>query len=171
MSKYSLLFLFILLALFSACEKESDGLNNSLLPGFWAQEAILVDGDPVVLSECEQSTRLLIEANGVYRLYSSCDDQERAGTWYITNDTILDLTMDRLRNHNYEPYPVRFTILSLTEGELEIRIKTFVGERKKMVLFTPLPQDDLTGMSPEEILELDRYNKTLKTYIYRFSKN
>jgi hypothetical protein len=38
-------------------------------------------------------------------------------------------------------------------------------------MFTPIPPDDLTGLTPEEILEIEFYNKQLKTYIYRFTKN
>jgi hypothetical protein len=96
---------------------------------------------------------------------------DRSGTWLITNDTILDLSMDRWNgNNSYEPYPIRFTMLSLTDQELEIRIKTFIGERKRMVMFTPQPQDSPELLTDEEILALDRYNKTLKTWVYRFTK-
>lgn len=54
---------------------------------------------------------------------------------------------------------------------MEIRVKTYIREkRKKTVMFTPMDQDVLTGKTPEELLQLDRYNKTLKTYTYRFVK-
>lgn len=170
MNKLILPFLILVLALFPSCEKEVN--FPELIPGFWAQEAISIDGIPVEMSACEQSARLLVEPNGVYRLYSSCDNVQRSGTWIITNSTMLDLSMDRWNGSNkFEPYPVRFTILNLSDTELEIRIKTFIGDRKKNVMFTPVPQDNLTGMTPAELLELDRYNKTLRTYIYRFVKH
>jgi hypothetical protein len=163
------LFLF-LLVLGTGCEEELTD-NTGLLPGYWAQEAILEDGEEISMTDCESSTRLLIEQNGIYRLFSSCDTIDRSGTWLITNDTILDLSMDRWNGSNsYEPYPIRFTMLNLTDQELEIRIKTVIGERKKMVLFTPVAQDSLELLTDEEILALDRYNKTLKTWVYRFTK-
>ena len=159
----------IVLSFSFACEEEANFAD--LFPGFWVQESILVNDNPIEMSACEAGTRLLIERNGIYRLFSPCDTFERAGTWLITNGDMLDLSMDRWNGSNkYEPYPIRFTILKLTDNELEIRIKTFIGERKKMVLFTPVPQDDLTGLAPGEVLELDRYNKELRTYIYRFTK-
>lgn len=170
MNKLSYLFLTLILVLSPGCQKDAG--YPDLISGFWAQEAILEDEIPVELSDCEKSTRILIEQNGIYRLYSSCDDLERAGTWIITNENMLDLSMDRWNGSNkYEPYPVRFTILKLSETEMEIRIKTFIGDRKKLVLFTPLAQDILTGKTPEQLLELDRLNKTLRTYTYRFVKH
>jgi hypothetical protein len=170
MSKLIFPCLMLILALSPGCEKEAG--YPDLIPGFWAQEAILDDGIPVVMSACEQSTRLLMEQNGVYRLYSSCDNVQRSGTWIITNVSMLDLSMDRWNGSNkYESYPVRFTILNLSATELEIRIKTFIGDRKKMVMFTPAAQDTLAGKTPGELLELDRYNKTLKTFTYRFVKH
>ncbi|MFN8134448.1 MAG: lipocalin family protein [Bacteroidales bacterium] len=161
--------LLIFLLMFSSCKKETD--NISLLPGFWTQESITEDGNPVTMSACEQSTRLLIEQNGIYRMYSSCDGQQRYGTWIITGNTMLDISLDHWNGSNkYESFPVRFTILKLTGTEMEIRVKTYIGERKKTVMFTPVEQDVLTGKTPEELLQLDRYNKTLKTYTYRFVK-
>jgi hypothetical protein len=170
MNKLIIPLLVLISALLPSCEKAAT--YPDLISGFWAQESIREDGIPVVLSDCEQSVSLLVEQNGVYRLYSSCDNPQRSGTWIITNDNMLDLSMDRWNGTNkFEPYPVRFTILKLSATELEIRIKTFIGDRKKIVMFTPLPQDILSGKTPGELLELDRLNKTLKTYIYRFVKH
>lgn len=169
MNKIISCFLVFLLAMFSSCKKDTD--NSTLFPGFWTQESILEDGTPVTMSDCEKSTRLLIEQNGLYRMYSTCDAAQRYGTWIITDKTMLDMSIDRWNGSNkYESFPVRFTILKLTSTEMEIRVKTYIGERKKTVLFTPLAQDNLTGKTPEELLILDRYNKTLKTYTYRFVK-
>ncbi|MBE0654085.1 MAG: lipocalin family protein [Bacteroidales bacterium] len=169
MKKLFLPLLALILFFTVACEKETD--YSDMFPGFWVQESILEDNAPIAMSACESGTRLLIERNGVYRLFSPCDTMERSGTWIITNGDMLDLSMDRWNGSNkYEPYPIRFTILKLTDSEMEIRIKTFISERKRMVLFTPLEQDNTAGLTPEEILELDRYNKTLRTYIYRFTK-
>lgn len=170
MNRLIFLILVSVLAISPGCKKDSG--YPDLISGFWAQESILSDGNPAEMSECELSTRLLVEPNGIYRLYSSCDDRQRSGTWIITGDNMLDLSMDRWNGSNkYEPYPVRFSILNLTETEMEIRIKTFIGDRKKLVLFTPLPQDTLSGKTPAELLELDRINKTLRTYTYRFIKH
>jgi hypothetical protein len=161
--------LLLVVTALSGCRKDAD--YPGLISGFWAQESILEDGTPTGMSACEQSTRLLMEPNGVYRLYSSCDDTQRSGTWIITNTTMLDLSMDHWNGSNkYEPYPVRFTIIKLSGTEMEIRIKTFIGDRKKIVMFTPVPQDNLVGLTPLELLDLDRQNKTLKTYTYRFIK-
>ena len=168
--KYIFLLIVLIIFAFSpSCEEEKDYTVD--FPGFWAQEAILEDDNPIQMSDCELSTRLLIERNGIYRLYSSCDTMERSGTWIITSGDMLDLSIDRWNGSNkYEPYPIRFTILSLTDSDMEIRIKTFIGDRKRIIMFTPLPQDDLTGLSAEEVFELDRYNKELRTYIYKFKK-
>ena len=169
MNKLIFPFLILVLPILSSCEKEVN--YPDLISGFWAQETILEDGIPVEMSACEKSTRLLVEQNGVYRLYSSCDNLQRSGTWIITNVSMLDLSMDHWNGSNkYEPYPVRFTIVNLSATEMEIRIKTFIGDRKKIVMFTPVAQDVITGKTPQELLELDRYNKTLKTFTYRFTK-
>lgn len=170
MNKLIFSFLMLALVVLPGCEKDPG--YTDLMPGFWAQEAILEDGVQLEMSDCEKSTRLLVEQNGVYRLFSSCDPLQRSGTWIVTNTDMLDLSMDRWNGSNkYEPYPVRFTILRLTESEMEIRIRTFTGDRKTLVLFTPLAQDVTTGLTPAQLLELDRYNKALKTYIYRFVKH
>lgn len=169
--RYTIIFTLIAGLVLVGCNDSDDNLYDEMLPGFWKQESISVDGETQQLSDCEQSVRLLIERNGIYRLFSTCDDKVRAGTWLLTENNTLDLTMDRRRGNNFEPYPIRFTILDNNDTQLEIRIKTFVDERKRTVMFTPLPPDNLEGMTPEEILELDFYNKQLKTYIYRFTKN
>ena len=135
MKQLTIPILTLFLLFFTGCEEE-DYLQD-FLPGFWEQESILVDGNPVTMTACETSTRLLIEQNGVYRLHSSCDAIERSGTWLIYNDSILNLSMDRWNGSNsYEPYPIRFSILTLDNNELEIRIKTFIGERKKIVMLS-----------------------------------
>jgi hypothetical protein len=170
MNKLIFFFLALILAVLPGCEKDPG--YTDLIPGFWAQDAILEDGTPVQMSDCEKGTRLLVEQNGVYRLFSPCDATQRSGTWLVTNTDMLDLSMDRWNGSNkYEPYPVRFTIIKLTATEMEVRIKTFIGDRKKLVLFTPVTQDVTTGLTPVQLLELDRVNKTLRTYIYRFVKH
>lgn len=171
MNKISSVVLIFLFAMLSGCEKETENPYIDLLPGFWIQTSITVDGVNQDLTPCEQSTRLLVEPNGIYRLYSSCDVSQRQGTWLISNDDMLDLSMDRRNGDSYYSFPVRFTIIDLTSNTLEIRIKTYVGERKKTVLFTPLPPDDTSELTAEQRLALDQENKTIKTYIYRFTKN
>lgn len=170
MSRFFLYFLIAIQVLFLSCRKESENPYNELITGFWKQTSITIDGEQIQLSDCEQSTRLLIESNGVYRLYSSCDDRTRSGTWLTHTDNLVDLSLDRFNAGSYYPFPMRFTILKLTATELEIRIRTFVGERKKMVMFTPVAPDNINGLSQEEISQLNLFNKTIKTYIYRFSK-
>lgn len=78
----------------------------------------------------------------------------------------------------------RFTILNLSATEMEIRIKTFVGEKKYALLFAPDPVDFIEIKNPAAgkdayIPKLvtdqnywsirDEY-QTLKTYVFKFQK-
>jgi len=65
---------------------------------------------------------------------------------------------------------VRFTILKVNSESLELRIKTFLYERKLTVMFNYMDQDVTTGMSGEELMALDTKNKELHSYIYVFKK-
>lgn len=78
----------------------------------------------------------------------------------------------------------RFTILQLSDSELEIRMKTFVGEKKYALIFAPDPLDfvELTSVangavnySPKLVTDGNYWTirkefQTLKTYIFKFKK-
>ncbi len=170
-----ILLFFMLMVSLAACKKEST--DTSLINGLWIQTQVTEDGNVVALQDCEKQLKLLIEQNGIYRLYNPCNSTLRYGTWIITGDNMLDMSLDRWDGKSkfgetmkYEPFPVRFTITQLSDNKLEIRIKTYIGYRKSYVMFTPIPQEDLSGKTPEELLQIDRTNKTLVTYIYTFEK-
>lgn len=78
----------------------------------------------------------------------------------------------------------RFTILRLTADEMEIRLKTFVGEKKYALLFAPDPADFIefknmaagtVNYNPKLVTD-DNYwiirkeFQTLKTYVYTFKR-
>lgn len=78
----------------------------------------------------------------------------------------------------------RFTILQLNENEMEIRLKTFVGEKKYALLFAPAPGDFIdvtpngaatTVYSPilvtnQNFWDIRKEYQTLKTYVFKFKK-
>ena len=78
----------------------------------------------------------------------------------------------------------RFTILQLSGNEMEIRLKTFVGEKKYALLFAPVPSDFIelktvaTGKAnyiPKLVTDQNYWTirkefQTLKTYIFKFRK-
>jgi hypothetical protein len=77
----------------------------------------------------------------------------------------------------------RFTILKLTDSEMEIRIKTFVGEKKYALIFSPDPADfvelDIAeGMvnyfpklvTDDNYWDIQQEFRTLKTYMFKFEK-
>ena len=78
----------------------------------------------------------------------------------------------------------RFTIIQLNGTDMEIRLKTFVGEKKYALLFAPSPSD-FTELKPApdgksiyipKLVTDDNYwiirneLQTLKTYIFKFRK-
>ena len=88
----------------------------------------------------------------------------------------LKMSMDKIAGKNssdnsyrYTQVLVRFTITHLEGNEMELRIKTFLGERKKTVMFSQMEQDP-TPATPEEAMELDKKNKELHTYTYQFRR-
>ncbi len=175
MKKILLLFTVMMTIAVIGCKKETDEI--SLINGLWIQTEVLEDGKSMALTDCEKQLKLLVEQNGIYRLYNTCNSTLRYGTWLISGTDMLDMSLDRWDGKSkfsepmkYEAYPVRFTITKLSSSELEIRIKTFIGDRKRYVMFTPIPQENLTGKTAEELFEIDRINKTLVTYIYRFQR-
>lgn len=78
----------------------------------------------------------------------------------------------------------RFTILQLSDIEMEIRLKTFVGEKKYALLFAPEPTDFIewgtasngsVNYSPKLVTDNNYWTirkefQTLKTYIFKFEK-
>ncbi|MDR2805190.1 MAG: hypothetical protein LBB85_06030 [Dysgonamonadaceae bacterium] len=163
---------FFLLLLFSlSCEKDEPD-KTDLITGLWIQEKMTEDGEEITLSNEEKSLSLLIEPNGVYRTYAKdAVNKEHFGAWSITDNTWLELTADVWRvasnqwakNHTM----VRFTLLELSDNRMEIRLKTYVGEKKYSALFVELDRPLITADNSEEI---NAEYKTQKTYIYTFRK-
>ena len=142
MNKY-LLGLVFLLFIFSSCSKDEDLASG--LSGYWKQVAAYDNGE-----------------------VCSTDKEE--------NKDWLNMSMDKIAGKNssdnsyrYTQVLVRFTITHLEGNEMELRIKTFLGERKKTVMFSQMEQDP-TPATPEEAMELDKKNKELHTYTYQFRR-
>jgi hypothetical protein len=172
--------LILLVLFFSGCSKD-DVEKVDLISGLWTQEKVTEDGQEMSLPDFQKSLSLLIEANGVYRTYAkdALVAKEHFGAWSVTDDTWLEMTVDMwhfnanpvslpsanqwIRNHLL----TRFTILSLTNDRLEIRLKTFVGEKKYSALFIEEVRPVITNANYDNIA--NEYI-TLKTYIYTFKK-
>ena len=174
---YSLL---ILLLIFSqSCNKDDDKVD--LISGMWIQEKVTEDGVEMSLPVEQKSLSLLIESNGVYRTYAkdAIVAKDHFGAWSITDNTWFEITADTwhmngnplilppanqwVRNH----YLIRFTILSLSNDRLEIRLKTWVGEKQYSALFIEEVRPVITSENYDNIAQA---YKTLKTYIYTFKK-
>jgi len=174
MKKLKLLaFITILSVAFLSCGDEKDLSQD--LAGLWKQDEVLVDGTPAQLNDCEKEVTLLLEANGVYRMFDTCSSMEHSGTWIFSDKEWLNMSMDKITGMNssdgtyrYGQVLVRFTILNVDNSNLEIRIKTTLGERKKTIQFTQMIQD--TIVTGEQALLLDTKNKEMHSYIYRFKK-
>ena len=147
MNKY-LLGLVFLLFIFSSCSKDEDLASG--LSGYWKQVAAYDNGE-LCSTDKEENLSILFEANGVYRM------DKIAGKNSSDN------------SYRYTQVLVRFTITHLEGNEMELRIKTFLGERKKTVMFSQMEQDP-TPATPEEAMELDKKNKELHTYTYQFRR-
>ena len=172
MNKY-LLSLVILLFTFSSCSEDEDYAND--LSGYWKQVAAFDNGQQCSTDK-ESNLSVLFEANGVYRMFDPCSEKEHAGTWIVSDKDWLTMSMDKIAGKNtsdgsyrYTPVTVRFTITRLDGDYMELRIKTFLGERKKTIMFSQMEQDSQPA-TPEEALELDAKNKELHTYTYQFRR-
>jgi len=160
---------------FFSCEKKEKDLSPQLA-GTWQQEQIFVDDTPQILSPGELNTYFMMDANGVYRLFDGVKNQEHPGTWLFSDGDWLNLSMDKIQGQNkdgsykFGQILVRFTILNVNVNDLELRIKTFLFERKLTVMFTLMDQDNTTGMTGEQLLALDTKNKQEHTYRYIFKK-
>jgi hypothetical protein len=102
----------------------------------------------------------------------------------ITKLTVIDTLVSVQKQWSLYHIQSRFTILQLSADELEIRLKTFEGEKKYAQLFAPAPSDfiELTTVAagkPNYIPRLVTDNnywtirkefQTLKTYVFKFRK-
>ena len=218
---YKLLFFFFPVFAFFSCEEEADYANS--MPGLWKQVSVTEDGTPMALTPEQESCRLLIEANGIYRCYHKSFSSYNKGngptsfygTWSVLDDKWVNLTTDKWKliasvssdsakvTYNYKTSPSteidttatlkkqwsryhiqsRFTILKLTDTEMEIRMKTFVGEKKYAMIFAPDPSDFMelkvdegtVNYSPGLVTDQNYWTiqkefRTLKTYVFKFEK-
>lgn len=99
------------------------------------------------------------------------------------NQQVIDTTATVQKQWTRYHIPSRFSIIKLTDQELEIRLKTFVGEKRYSLLFAPDPKDFVElkvaagriNYAPK-LLTDDNYwevfheFRTLKTYHYKFRK-
>lgn len=99
------------------------------------------------------------------------------------NVTVIDTTASALKQWSKYHIQSRFTLLKLTEDELEIRLKTFVGEKKYALLFAPDPADFIElnvaagkiNYSPKLVTDANYWTiqkelRAQKTYVFRFQK-
>lgn len=174
MKKVTYLLWGILILSVISCKDEVD--LSSQLPGFWRQDRVYIDEVPVELSAGERNTSLFMESNGVYRLFDGATRKEHPGTWLFSDEEWLNMSMDKIQGKNTDgsyrlgQVLVRFTLLNVSDNEMELRIRTYLFERKLTVMFNLMKQDDTTGMSENELLELDTQNKRLHVYRYVFKK-
>ena len=168
-------YLFVLMAiLLVSCEKEID--LSAELTGLWQQSQVYIDDELQSLSNDELNTSLFLEKTGVYRLFDGVKKQEHPGTWLFSDGEWLNMSMDKIEGkrddgtYRFGQILVRFTVLNVNNEKMELRIRTYLFERKQTVMFNLLEQDDTTGMSNEEKIELDRKNKEIHTYRYVFKK-
>lgn len=169
------LFLFSTLFIsFFSCKEEPD--LSPQLAGLWKQDQLIVDDVEQSLNVNELNTSLLLEINGVYRLFDGVTGTEHVGTWLFSDVEWLNMSMDKIQgtvspgNYKFGQVLVRFTILHVDATTLELRIRTYLYERKKTVMFNLMEQDDTTGMTGEQLLTLDTENKKMHTYRYIFKK-
>jgi len=159
----------IIITLASSCKKDVVDLSSSLI-GNWQQSHVSIDGKDSTLTAGELNTSLVIEANGVYRLYDGVRNVQHQGTWLFSDGDWLNMSMDKLQTSKFGQVLVRFTVLQVNSESMELRIKTFLFERKLTVMFNYMDQDVTTGMTGEELMALDTKNKELHTYVYVFKK-
>jgi len=101
-----------------------------------------------------------------------------------TQITVIDTLTSVQKQWSLYHIQSRFTILQLSADEMEIRLKTFEGEKKYALLFAPAPSDfielkTVAAGKPNYIPKLvtdDNYwtirkeFQTLKTYVFKFRK-
>lgn len=224
--------LFILLnaiVIVSSCQNE-EIYNEDMAVGLWKQVSVTEDGQPVTLKPEQQNCQLLIEQNGVCRIYHQTFNNYNNGngptnffgTWSLTDGKWLNITTDKwqfitaistdsakikldykkvviapgdtitvidtLKNvkKQWSKFHIqsRFTIVQLSENQMEIRLKTFVGEKKYAFIFAP-DSDDFVELKPvdagavnyspklvtnENFWTIRKEFQTLKTYVFKFER-
>jgi 3D (Asp-Asp-Asp) domain-containing protein len=106
--------------------------------------------------------------------------------YVVGNDSIVGIDTIKTVKNQWNKYHIqtRFSILQLTDSEMEIRLKTFVGEKKYALLFAPDPNDFIdvtpagsaTAAYSPILITNDNYwgirkeYQTLKTYVFKFKK-
>jgi len=102
----------------------------------------------------------------------------------VNNLSVIDTLTSVKKQWNKYHIQSRFTILRLTSDEMEIRLKTFVGEKKYALLFAPDPTDfiELKTVSSgavnyiPKLVTDDNYwtirkeFQTMKTYVFTFKR-
>lgn len=100
------------------------------------------------------------------------------------NQTIIDTLASVQKQWSQYHIQSRFTILQLSDSEMEIRLKTFEGEKKYAFLFAPHPADFIelktvaAGkanyipklVTDENYWTIRKEFQTLKTYVFKFRK-
>lgn len=176
------LFLTFLLSVFFlfSCSDE-DKITDSI-PGLWKLNSVTEDGQAMTLTSKEQSLKMLVETNGVYRTIATdgVSAESHFGAWSTTDDQWLELSVDTwhaaknplaikdttqrwVSNH----LPIRFTIMSASDEELIIRLKTFVGEKKYSSLFVANARPNIVEENVDDIIN---EFQNIKTYIFTFKK-
>lgn len=179
---HSLFCLVMLIFVLSSCS--DDDKNEDKISGVWTLQKITQDGEDMTLSPLESHLTLLIESNGVYRTFTTdgITSKSHYGAWSITDNKWLELTIDAWHLQKnplsikedkidnrwlYNHLLTRFTILSINDNQLEIRLKTFVGDKKYSALFV---QQDRPSVNAQTLDGLINEFSTLKTYTFVFKK-
>jgi hypothetical protein len=102
----------------------------------------------------------------------------------VGNLSVIDTLASVKKQWNKYHIQSRFTILQLTDNEMQIRLKTFVGEKKYAFLFAPDPADFIeittassgtVNYSPKLVTDdnywtIKKEFQTLKTYVFTFKR-
>ncbi len=99
------------------------------------------------------------------------------------NKTVIDTSATVQKQWARYHIQSRFTILKLSATEMEIRLKTYIGEKKYALLFAPDPADFVEinvaagkiNYSPKLVTDDNYWTiqnelRSQKTYIYKFQK-
>ena len=155
-----------------AFKSYSNGAGVTSFYGTWS----MLDGKWVnfTTDKWEFVTTLTTDSNKVELTYKKD----------INNVSIIDTLASVQKQWSKYHEQSRFTILQLSDSEMEIRLKTFVGEKKYSLIFAPNPSDFIelkpvaTGTinySPKLVTDqnywiIRKEFQTLKTYIFKFKK-
>lgn len=170
------------IACLSGCNEAID--MEIQIIGLWQLDNIQIDGQDTDRTNSPE-VRLLIEPSGIYRNHNLGQDGQAAdtyGTWHITDNTWVEFTCDSWRMLDVIQenaagawtnmhVPFRFTVLSLTEQQMTLRIKCYEGEIKYSSVFDIVP--DSPQVSETDTASIERIMweyRTLKTHVFNFSK-